>query len=90
MALSCLCEALSDGVIPLTQKEIENIQAQVNRIQKISEQILQYQKLEYREDGDNLQREVIDIEEYYEKITTIYQELLLKKTSINPFCSMIT
>lgn len=79
MALSCLCEALSDGVIPLTQKEIENIQAQVNRIQKISEQILQYQKLEYREDWDNLQREVIDIEEYYEKITTIYQELLLKK-----------
>ena len=50
MALSCLCEALSDGVIPLTQKEIENIQAQVNRIRKISEQILQYQKLEYRED----------------------------------------
>ncbi len=87
MALSCLCEALSDGVIPLSQHEIENIRMQVNRIQKISEQILQYQKLEYREDGDSLQREVIDIEEFYEKMIAIYQELLSKNYQSTRFVS---
>lgn len=89
MALSCLCEALSDGVIPLSQHEIENIRMQVNRIQKISEQILQYQKLEYREDGDSLQREVIDIEEFYEKMIAIYQELLSKNYQSTRFASWI-
>lgn len=87
MALSCLCEALSDGVIPLNQVEIENIRTQVSRIQKISEQILQYQKLEYREEGNDLQREVIDIEEYYEKITATYRDLLSKKHQSTHFIS---
>ena len=87
MALSCLCEAISDGVIPLNHVEIENIRTQVTRIQKISEQILQYQKLEFRENNNHLQREVIDVEEYYEKITTTYRDLLSSKHQSTRFVS---